>query len=90
VLVAVATLIASGLIHDAFAFAGRQTLSATMTRLFVFAGAFQAVWIFVIWSSNTLRIKVGLGQLTWVNRLGQVAARLGVAAALVAVAIVWG
>jgi hypothetical protein len=44
VVAAVATLAASGILHDAFVFADRQELSGSRTKFFLGAGAVLLVW----------------------------------------------
>jgi hypothetical protein len=91
---AVATLLASGLIHDAFVFAGRQRLAdlKTETQFFLAAGLLLAAWRLVAILSKIIRARLDpnqtrTGQFELLSRLS---ARLSIIGAVIAAALRWG
>jgi hypothetical protein len=92
VIAAVATLLASGLIHDAYAFAGRQRVTFRMSELFLAAAALLVLWR----CAAFLREAVGArrGSVVRASEPASFAmqslSRAMLAAAVVKAAIVWG
>jgi hypothetical protein len=87
---AAATLVASGVIHCAFVFAGRQSLEGMPFGLYVAAGILVAIWQLArLFRTKILRrLKLeGWGEIDLVNRLF---GRLALAAAVVGAAVAWG
>jgi hypothetical protein len=89
---AVATLAASGALHCAVTFAGRQNLAALKleAEFFLAAGVLLAVWRIAAFLGNAVQARLDP---LYARRFAVVAglsARLGVATALVAATIEWG
>jgi hypothetical protein len=89
-----ATLLASGLLHDAFVFAGRHTLSSlrAQTEFFAAAAALLVAWRTVAYFGGELRAKLGgrvarIGVIDLVYRLW---ARLALVSAVLAATLRWG
>lgn len=88
---AMMTLFISGLIHDAYVFAGRQTTGAfRTTQLFLAASALLALWRLTANLGRALRRRLGGRQVRWLDAASTVLSRCGVATALVSAALVWG
>ena len=87
---AIVTLFASGLIHDAYIFAGRQTFAGLQsTKVFLMAGALLSVWRVGAWLVEV--IGRHLDRHAW-NRFDlfvRVSARVGMLVALAGAGILW-
>jgi MBOAT, membrane-bound O-acyltransferase family len=88
---AMATLVVSGLIHDAYVFAGRQTTAGLrMTRLFLGACAVLMVWYLAANLVRAVRARLGEKQTQSFDLATAVLSRFSLAVTLVGAAIVWG
>jgi hypothetical protein len=83
------TLVASGLIHDAFSFAGRQNLSMSRTAFFLSAGLLLGAWRLAgaLGDAVRRRLDAAPGRFTLVARWS---GRIGLAGVVVAGAAAWG
>ena len=90
VVAAVATLLASGLMHDAYAFAGRQRISFRMSELFLAAGALLVLWRCAAFIGAVIRPRRGVLRAPEPASFGvQSLSRAMLAAAVIKAAIVW-
>jgi hypothetical protein len=87
---AVATLGASGLIHGAFVFAGRQTLDGLQVGLFLAAGVLLAIWQLAASFGALIRRQLEGAQRGAFDRVTTMLARVGIAAAVIGAAVEWG
>jgi hypothetical protein len=88
---AIATLVISGLIHDAYVFAGRQAFAGLrMTRLFLGASLLLAVWRLAATLGQAIRVRFGRKVPRSLDVAGTLISRFAFVGALVGAAIVWG
>jgi hypothetical protein len=85
-----ATLAASGLLHDAFQFAGRQSLAEMKTTMFLAAGILLVLWRLAASIGATMRRRLARSQGRLLDLVGALSSRLALGGFLVATAIVWG
>jgi hypothetical protein len=85
-----ATLGASGLLHDAFQFAGRQSLSETRTAMFLAAGILLVLWRLAASIGALVRRRLARSQGKLWDLVEALSSRLVLGGFLVATAIVWG
>jgi hypothetical protein len=91
VVAAMATLVLSGLIHDAYSFAALQSTDGLrMTKLFVAACALLVIWGLAAGIGKTLRRRLGDERATWFAAAQTLLSRCALATALVGAAITWG
>jgi hypothetical protein len=90
VIAAVATLLASGLTHDLYTFAGRQSVTLRMSELFLAAGALLVVWrcAAFLWEATWARKEVCSSDRT--SLAVRSLSRVALGAVVVKAAIVWG
>jgi hypothetical protein len=88
---AMTTLLVSGLIHDAYVFAGRQTFAGfQMTQIFLGASLLLVVWRLAAAVGRMFRERFEPRALTWFDLATTLISRVALAAALVGAAIEWG
>jgi MBOAT membrane-bound O-acyltransferase family protein len=88
---AIVTLIASGLLHDAYVFAGWQTFASfRRTQVFVGACALLGAWRLAQMLSKQISSRLGAWQLKSFDLFARVSARAGILAAVAGAAIKWG
>jgi hypothetical protein len=90
VVAAVATLLASGLIHDVYTFAGRQNVTFRMSELFLAAGALLAVWRLAALAREAFLPEPNARRLERASLVVRSLSRVALGAAIVTAAIVWG
>jgi hypothetical protein len=87
---AIATLLASGLLHDACAFAGSQQWKPTMTTFFLSACVLLAAWRGAAWLAEIVRRRLNLTESRGFDLAARWSGYLSLAGALVTAAVVWG
>ncbi len=87
---AVATLIASGLLHDAYVFAGRQVLVTTFLELFLVAGALLIVWRYMGRLGTAIAVSLGARARAQIEIVANLTGRAVVLLSLVGAAVTWG
>jgi hypothetical protein len=87
---AAATLVASGLLHVAFVFAGRQSFAGTSLNLFVAAGIAIAAWELTGGVVRAVRGGLDGREGRWFDLVTRVTGRACMAAVLIGAALAWG
>jgi hypothetical protein len=86
-----ATLIASGLLHDLYVFAGHQAWGGLkMTRLFVAACVLTGLWHLVTGSSRRVLARFAVRRTPFFDVAARLSGRLALGASIVGAAITWG
>jgi hypothetical protein len=85
-----ATLVASGLLHMAFVFAGSQSLAGASLSLFVVAAAVLCVWSAASAGGQAIRTRLAPRQAERFDGVARVVGWASVTGALVGAAVVWG
>jgi hypothetical protein len=88
--VAVLTLLASGLIHDAYTFAGHQNFASLQTTFFLGAGLLLAVWRVAALASASIRSRLDPQRSRAFDIVAPWMGRLGLGLAVAMAAAVWG
>ena len=88
---AIVTLVASGLLHDSYVFAGRQTDAGfRMTRLFLAAAMLLVVWHLLAILARPLRRQFAGRSGRSFDMAGALLSRLSLGSSIVCAAILWG
>jgi hypothetical protein len=87
---AIATLFASGLLHDSYVFAGRQSLTGSKTAFFLAAGVLLGLWRLVSSAGDTIRGRLDDSQRKQFDFARRLSGRVSLASAVVAAAAIWG